>query len=204
MRRERRAGVRRTRSIIDHAGRSANVQIERTEIVEAPVELVYATVADVESYPEFLAEFESVRIRGEVVEMAVRAGPVTLKWTQKVTFDPNKSIGFTLLSGPFRSFRGGWEFRSASWERTRVIGPSSSWRCASRGSRGSSKPRSNGTPTGHYRRFNGGSSRSCAAGPNRTGRRPALHQPVPSRRPAEQNGRLALDPAMNDRIASHR
>jgi ribosome-associated toxin RatA of RatAB toxin-antitoxin module len=85
-------------------------RIDRTEIIEAPVDVVYETVADVPSYPEFLEEFESVRVKGDVVEMSVRAGPITLNWTQRVKMEPNKSIRFELLSGPFRSFRGGWEF----------------------------------------------------------------------------------------------
>lgn len=85
-------------------------RIDLSEIVDAPVEEVYAVVADVRAYPEFLQDFESVRINGDLVEMSVKAGPVTLVWTQRVRYNLNQSIQFVLVSGPFRSFRGAWEF----------------------------------------------------------------------------------------------
>lgn len=85
-------------------------RIDLTEIVDAPVEEVYAVVADVEAYPEFIEDFESVRVNGDLIEMSVRAGPIGLSWTQRVRHEPNRSIRFVLVSGPFRSFRGAWEF----------------------------------------------------------------------------------------------
>ena len=85
-------------------------KIERSGLVQAPVEAIYSVAADVSSYPEFLSGLEWVKVQDRIVEMAVRVGPLHLVWQQEVTFDPYRAISFRQTRGPFRRFHGGWRF----------------------------------------------------------------------------------------------
>ncbi len=84
--------------------------VEKSGEVEFPVEKIYQTVADVEKYPEFLPGIKKVEVNGDLVKMTVNMGPATVSWTSKATYDPNKSISFKLVEGPFKQLDGKWEF----------------------------------------------------------------------------------------------
>ena len=55
-------------------------RLTRSAHLDAPVELVYQVVADVEQYPAFLADVASVEKRGDVVAMTLQMGlmPIAL------------------------------------------------------------------------------------------------------------------------------
>ncbi|MBI5934809.1 MAG: SRPBCC family protein [Chloroflexi bacterium] len=93
--------------------------VEKSGEVEFPVEKIYQTVADVEKYPEFLPGIKSVEVNGELVKMTVNMGPATVSWTSKAAYEPNKSISFNLVEGPFKRLDGKWEF-TAEGSKTKI------------------------------------------------------------------------------------
>ncbi len=84
--------------------------IEKSGEIDAPVEKVYQVVADVTKYAEFLPGVKEVKQEGDLVTMTVNMGPANVSWKSKAVMEPNKSIAFTLVEGPFKQMDGKWEF----------------------------------------------------------------------------------------------
>lgn len=89
--------------------------IERSALIAVPAADVYALVNDVEQYPAFLpwcahAEILS-KSETEVVariEIAVRGRRETLVTRNRLT--PSSAIALEMVEGPFRHFKGRWQF----------------------------------------------------------------------------------------------
>lgn len=91
-----------------------------SRIVPYPADLMYAVVADVEHYPEFLPWCVGVRIRGrhqegpqEIVlaEMLVGFKAFRERYTSRIALDPAaRTIGVTQTEGVFRILRNSWKF----------------------------------------------------------------------------------------------
>ena len=88
-------------------------ELELHAHIAAPVELVYAVVADVERYPEFLPDVAAVERRGDQVAMTLRMGPVSSRLVTRARFDAPASIELALVEGPFRRFDARWSFAPA-------------------------------------------------------------------------------------------
>ena len=83
-------------------------------------EAMFALVADVDRYPEFVPFCESLTVRGRrregerevlVADMAVGYKLLRENFTSKVTLDhPALSIRADYLDGPFRSMENSWHF----------------------------------------------------------------------------------------------
>ncbi|MBI3972676.1 MAG: SRPBCC family protein [Chloroflexi bacterium] len=84
--------------------------VKKEGIIEAPIGTVYQVIADVERYPEYLPDVESVTREGNVVTMSVRLGPMLVTWRQAARFEPNTAISVRLLSGPFKVMNVEWRF----------------------------------------------------------------------------------------------
>lgn len=84
--------------------------VEKSGEVAYPVEKIYEIVADVTKYPEFLPGIKKVEVNGDLVKMTVNMGPATVSWTSKAVYEPNRSVSFNLVEGPFRRMDGKWEF----------------------------------------------------------------------------------------------
>lgn len=85
-------------------------------IVPYTAEQIYALVADIERYPEFLPWCLSVRpkvIKEGSVEAEMEIGFKALreKFTSRVTFDPPERIHVAYLNGPFQHLNNVWIFR---------------------------------------------------------------------------------------------
>ena len=82
-------------------------------------EQVYALVADVERYPEFLPWCLACRIRKResptsfVADLAVGFKMVREQFTSRVTLDPPQGITIEYLNGPFEHLRNTWKFSAA-------------------------------------------------------------------------------------------
>ncbi len=80
---------------------------------------MFALVADVERYPDFLPWCLSTRIVGRDspaamrVEMAIGFGPVRDRYTSLVTLTPPTAIDVESLDGPFRELHTRWRFDAA-------------------------------------------------------------------------------------------
>lgn len=86
-------------------------KLELQAHVTAPVALVYQVVADVEQYPTFLNEVQSVEKTGDVVAMTIKLGPMTTKLVNRARFNPPDSIDLELIQGPFKKFDARWTFQ---------------------------------------------------------------------------------------------
>jgi coenzyme Q-binding protein COQ10 len=84
---------------------------------------MYAVVADVEKYPEFLPWVVALRVlRREIVrdrevlfaEMAVGYGALRERYTSRVVLDPKeRRIDVVQTDGPFRQLENHWQFTPA-------------------------------------------------------------------------------------------
>jgi coenzyme Q-binding protein COQ10 len=87
-----------------------------TRTVVFPAELMYAVVADVERYPEFLPWVVALRVlsrrdNGLTAEMAVGYGGLRERYTSDVTLDPVRHrIDVVQTKGPFRTLENHWRF----------------------------------------------------------------------------------------------
>lgn len=92
-----------------------------TRRVPHSAEQMYALVADVERYPEFLPLCTGLRVLrrakdGErdaiVAEMSVGYKAISERFTTKVTLDPEaRDIHVSYVDGPFKYLENRWEFR---------------------------------------------------------------------------------------------
>jgi coenzyme Q-binding protein COQ10 len=91
-----------------------------TRILPYTADLMYAVVADVEKYPEFLPWVVALRVlRREVVrdrdvifaEMAVGYGALRERYTSRVVLDPkDRRIDVVQTEGPFKILENHWHF----------------------------------------------------------------------------------------------
>jgi len=87
-----------------------------TRIVPYPAALMYAVVADVEKYPQFLPWVVALRVlsRGEnrmTAEMAVGYGALRERYTSDVHLDPvERRIDVVQTQGPFKQLENHWRF----------------------------------------------------------------------------------------------
>ncbi|MGH7334740.1 MAG: type II toxin-antitoxin system RatA family toxin, partial [Candidatus Rokuibacteriota bacterium] len=80
------------------------------EHIDAPVDLVYRVVADVEQYPAFLTDVTTVEKRGDVVAMTLRMGLIPMALVTRARFAPPETIELEQVDGPFHSFTARWTF----------------------------------------------------------------------------------------------
>lgn len=78
-------------------------------------EQLFALVADVERYPEFLPWCRAARIteRGEgyfIADLVIRFSHVTEKYTSRVELIPPERITATMVKGPFHHLYNEWTF----------------------------------------------------------------------------------------------
>lgn len=89
---------------------------------------MFALVADVRSYPEFVPLCQSLRVRGEseldggrsviVADMTVAYKMFRETFTSRVTLDPNaREILVTYLDGPFKKMENRWSFEAVGEKR---------------------------------------------------------------------------------------
>jgi coenzyme Q-binding protein COQ10 len=92
-----------------------------TRSVPYPAELMYAVVADVEKYPEFLPWIVALRLlsrreNGVTAEMVVGYAGLRERYTSEVTLDPAArridavQIPNGRIGGPFRQLENHWHF----------------------------------------------------------------------------------------------
>jgi coenzyme Q-binding protein COQ10 len=91
-----------------------------TRIVPYTADHMYAVVADVERYPEFLPWVVALRIKSRAVEgqkeillaeMAVGFRALRERYTSRVTLDPSaRSIDVVAIEGPFHRLENHWRF----------------------------------------------------------------------------------------------
>lgn len=94
--------------------------------VNAPIETVYAIARDIERFPEFMEDVESVEILEQTEERQVsRWSSIikefnrTIKWTEVDYWDDEaKTCRWEQTEGDFSSYEGTWEFIANSDNET--------------------------------------------------------------------------------------
>ena len=100
--------------------------VERTILIEGPIEQVYELAKDMEAYPDFMPDVESVKViereaRRTVTEWETSVDGTPILWTEEDLFDDeNFVIDYRLIEGDLDKFEGQWRF-SRQGSATRVI-----------------------------------------------------------------------------------
>jgi ribosome-associated toxin RatA of RatAB toxin-antitoxin module len=97
-------------------------RIVRSAIVEHAAREMYALVADVESYPQFLPWCREARVapgRGSAT-LAVGLKGLRYELTTAIATRPHEAIDLALLEGPFRHFEAHWRFAALGENAARV------------------------------------------------------------------------------------
>ncbi|MCY0880271.1 MAG: SRPBCC family protein [Firmicutes bacterium] len=88
--------------------------VEVTEVVQAPIEVVYGVISNMEAYPRFMANIETIKVleRGEgytVTEWHAKLKGARFRWVEKDLFDPaHYRITYDQIEGDLKCFRGYW------------------------------------------------------------------------------------------------
>lgn len=100
-------------------------KIHRSALVPHSASDMYALVADVESYPEFLPWCSDVEVHmraGDVVEatLELHRGGLKKRFRTRNAMQPEQSMNLSLVGGPFRHLAGGWTFTPLGEEGSKV------------------------------------------------------------------------------------
>jgi ribosome-associated toxin RatA of RatAB toxin-antitoxin module len=99
--------------------------VEASTVIRAPLERVYALAKDVERFPEFMPDLESVRIveQRPAVTVTEWVGVVQgrkIRWVEEDVWDDARHLCvFRQRSGDFTRYEGEWQF-GATPEGTRT------------------------------------------------------------------------------------
>ena len=100
-------------------------RIARSALVEHAAPQMYALVADIESYPQFLPWCRAVRVGERSAQRTVATLAVGLKGlryelTTRNENRPHEAIELQLLRGPFRHFAAHWRFTALGERAARI------------------------------------------------------------------------------------
>lgn len=104
-------------------------RIEQSVVIGAPLEAVWAVARDVESFPEFMADLQSLTVQERSPDGSrtvtnwvglIREFKMTVKWTQEDRWDSVKYRDeFVMLKGDMDKMEGFWQFTAEAPNRTR-------------------------------------------------------------------------------------
>ncbi|MEW6281395.1 MAG: aromatase/cyclase [Candidatus Eremiobacterota bacterium] len=90
--------------------------VERSIVIRGAIEQVYALAKDMESYPQFMPDVESVKVvrregNSTVTEWVTNVDGTPILWTEQDDFDDqNHRIVYRLIEGDLDKFEGEWRF----------------------------------------------------------------------------------------------
>lgn len=76
--------------------------------INAPRDVVYSVLANLEAYPEFVNDIISAKREGELYKFVARAAILTIPATVRATKTPGRSVAFELVEGPVDVLTGKW------------------------------------------------------------------------------------------------
>jgi ribosome-associated toxin RatA of RatAB toxin-antitoxin module len=92
------------------------VYVERSIVILGPIQAVYELAKDMERYPEFMPDVESVRVieresHRTVTEWETSVDGTPILWTEEDRFHDDKFlIEYQLIEGDLDKFEGEWRF----------------------------------------------------------------------------------------------
>jgi ribosome-associated toxin RatA of RatAB toxin-antitoxin module len=101
------------------------IRVDRSALVEHSAQAMYALVADIESYPQFLpwcggAEYSAREPGRTVATLHINFHGLKNQFTTENIHEPGSRIDMKLVSGPFRSLEGSWSFTDLGNEACKV------------------------------------------------------------------------------------
>lgn len=102
--------------------------VERSILIDGPIEAVYSLAKDMERYPEFMPDVESVKVVSRegnvtITEWVTSVEGTPILWTEKDVFDDEKfRIDYQLVEGDLDKFEGAWQFRVVEGATEVVLG----------------------------------------------------------------------------------
>ncbi len=89
-------------------------EVHRSAIVPYPAVAMYALVADLEAYPQFLPGCTGSAILSRdgasvVARLALSKGPFDASFTTRNSLEPPRRMTMELVEGPFKSLHGEWQ-----------------------------------------------------------------------------------------------
>ena len=99
--------------------------VNRSALVPYSASEMFALVADVDSYPDFLPWCRDVEVHyreGDVVEatLELHKGQISRRFRTRNTMTPHERMDLVLVGGPFRHLAGGWTFRELGEHGSKV------------------------------------------------------------------------------------
>ena len=91
-------------------------QVERKIVIDSEPKAVYELAKDMEAYPSFMPDVESVKVvsreaNSTVTEWVSNVDGTPFLWTEKDDFDDSKlRIDYALIEGDLEKFEGFWSF----------------------------------------------------------------------------------------------
>jgi ribosome-associated toxin RatA of RatAB toxin-antitoxin module len=112
-----------------HPSASVDVMLQsvnRSALVPYPASAMYALVADVQEYPEFLPWCRGVRVLapGEdtlEASLEIGRGPLRKTFTTRNVMTRDARIDIELVDGPFKHLQGCWRFVSLDGSGCRIV-----------------------------------------------------------------------------------
>jgi ribosome-associated toxin RatA of RatAB toxin-antitoxin module len=100
-------------------------KVSRSALVPFSANQMFALVADVESYPEFLPWCSGAILHSkdsEFVEasLELQRGSIKKSFRTRNSLEPGVAMGIELVGGPFRHMSGGWRFQQLGDEGSKV------------------------------------------------------------------------------------
>jgi coenzyme Q-binding protein COQ10 len=92
-------------------------QVERKIVIDGDPQRVYELAKDMESYPSFMPDVESVKVvsresNSTVTEWVTNVDGTPFLWTERDDFDDtNLRIDYALIEGDLEKFEGSWNFQ---------------------------------------------------------------------------------------------
>jgi ribosome-associated toxin RatA of RatAB toxin-antitoxin module len=89
-------------------------EVHRSAIVPYPAEAMFALVADLEAYPQFLPGCTASAVLSRdstrlVASLSISRGPFASSFTTCNTLEPPRRMTMELVDGPFRKLHGEWQ-----------------------------------------------------------------------------------------------
>jgi ribosome-associated toxin RatA of RatAB toxin-antitoxin module len=99
--------------------------VQRSALVPYPAPLMYALVADIDRYPEFLPWCSRARIdavEGDLVQATIEIsfGGIRQRFTTRNVNKPCEAISLELVEGPFRHLHGRWVFTALGGDSCKI------------------------------------------------------------------------------------
>jgi ribosome-associated toxin RatA of RatAB toxin-antitoxin module len=100
-------------------------QVDRTALVPYTPEQMFALVADIERYPQFVPWVTGAQVlqqdeRGVIGQLEMERAGVREKFTTRNVLEPPARMSLELVDGPFRLLDGLWTFEKVGNKGTKI------------------------------------------------------------------------------------